>query len=157
MSGALCKLGRVERRRRRDTGNPALLPATATLTAGVHAGNFRIRAADTVFANRRADGAMRVEAVRLRNMRAAPRRVPAGTLIAIISINAQPGGRTLNWTLDAAALAAGVVVNPPSTGPGPAAAIVTVTRPAGFRGTVTITATDSVLAAQRATANVQFL
>jgi hypothetical protein len=100
---------------------------------------------------------LRVEAVRLRNMRAALPRVPAGTLSTNVSINAQPGGRTLNWTLDAAAIAAGVVVNPPSTGPGPAAATVTVTRPAAFRGTVTVTATDSVLAAQRATATVRFL
>jgi hypothetical protein len=138
-------------------GNPAVLPAMATLTAGARTGNFRIRAADSVFPNRRADGQVRVEAVRLRNMRAAPRRVPAGTLVANISINAQPGGRTLNWTMDAAALAAGVAVNPPSTGPGPPAANVTVTRPAGFRGTVTVTATDSVLAGQRATASVQFL
>jgi hypothetical protein len=138
-------------------GNPAVLPGTATLTAGVRAGNFRMRASDSVFPNRRTDGALRVEAVRLRNMRAALPRVPAGTLSTNVSINAQPGGRTLNWTLDAAAIAAGVVVNPPSTGPGPAAATVTVTRPAAFRGTVTVTATDSVLAAQRATATVRFL
>ena len=136
--------------------NPAVLPAVGTVRAGVRTGNFRIRAADSVFPNRRADGQVRVEAVRLRNM-TAPRRVPAGTLVANISINAQPGGRTLNWTLDAAALAAGVRVNPPSTGPGPAVANVTVTRPAGFRGTVTVTATDSTLAGQRATASVQFL
>jgi hypothetical protein len=138
--------------------NPAVLPAVGTLTAGVRTGNFRIRAGDSVFPNRRADGQVRVEAVRLRNMRAAPRRVPAGTLVAISSVNAQPGGRRLNWTLDAAAIAAGVTVNPPSTGPGPAATnVVTVTRPAGFRGTVTVTATDSVLAAQRATTSIQFL
>jgi hypothetical protein len=138
-------------------GSPAILPAAATVTAGVRAGNFRIRAADTIFPNRRVDGAFRVEAVRLRNMRAVPQRVPAGTLTANVSINAQPGGRTVNWALDAAATAAGVVLSTPSTGPGPAASNVAVTRPAGFRGRVTVTATDSVLAAQRTTATIQFL
>jgi len=140
-----------------SAGSPAVLPAAATVTAGLRAGNFRIRAADAVFPNRRVDAALRVEAVSLRNMRAVPQRVPAGALVANVSINARPGGRTVNWVLDAAATAAGVVLNTPTTGPGPVASNVTVTRPAGFRGRVTVTATDSVLAARRATATVQFL
>jgi hypothetical protein len=72
-----------------------------------------------------------------------PRQLPAGGLTAKVSVEAHPGGRALHWTLDAAARAALVTVNPASTGPGPAAASnVTATRPAGLRGTVTVAATD---------------
>jgi hypothetical protein len=136
-------------------GNPAALPATATLRAGVHAGNFRVRAADTIFPNRRADGLVRVAPVRL-SLRAAPNRVPVGTAASNITVNAAPGGRTVNWTVDAAAAAAGVTVAPAATGPG-LAMNATVTRPAGFKGRVTVTATDSVLAPRRATVAIQFL
>lgn len=137
-------------------GNPAVLPAAATLTAGVRTGSFRLRAADTIFPNRRADGRVRVEAVRLRNMRPVLRRVPPGTNATVVNVSAQPGGRTLNWVVDGAAAAAGVVVNPPNTGPGPAAMAVTVTRPPAFNGTVTVTATDSVLGAVQATTSIRF-
>lgn len=136
-------------------GNPAALPATATLRAGVRAGTFRLRAADTIFPNRRADGRVRVAGVRLRGVRATPRSVPAGVLTSNVSINADPGGRTLNWTVDAAAAAAGVTVAPAATGPG-LAMNVTVTRPAAFKGRVTVTATDSVLAARTARTTIQF-
>jgi hypothetical protein len=137
-------------------GNPAGLPAPATLRAGVRTGNFRVRAADTIFPNRRVDGRVRVVPVRLRNMRAAPSRVPVGAPTSNVTVNADPGGRTLNWTVDAAATAAGVTVAPVVTGPG-LAMNVTVTRPAGFTGRVTVTATDSVLATRRETVRIQFL
>jgi len=137
-------------------GNPAALPATATLRAGVRTGTFRLRAADSVFPNRRVDGSVRVVPVRVRNLRAAPSRVPAGTLTSNITVSADPGGRTLNWTVDAAAVAAGVTVTPAATGPD-LAMNVTVTRPAGFKGAVTVTASDSVLAARNGTVRVQFL
>jgi len=136
-------------------GNPAALPATATLRAGVRSGRFRVRAADSIFPNRRVNGRVRVRPVRLRRLRATPRRVPAGTLTSNVTVNAQPGGRKLNWTVDAAATAAGVTVAPAVTGPG-LAMNVTVTRPAGFTGRVTVTATDSVLAARRASVRIRF-
>jgi hypothetical protein len=137
-------------------GNPAALPATATLQAGVRVGTFTLRAADTVFPNRQVDGRVRVVPVALRNLRAAPPRVAAGTLTSNVSINADPGGRTVNWTLDAAATAGGITVAPATTGPG-LAMNATVTRPAGFVGSVTVTATDSVLAARTARVRIQFL
>ncbi len=136
-------------------GNPAALPAAATLQAGARAGTFRLRAADSIFPNRRADGRVRVAPVQLRGITAAPRSAAAGVLTSNVSINANPGGRTLNWTVDAAAAAAGVTVGPATTGPG-LAMNVTVTRPAAFRGRVTVTATDSVLAARTARTTIQF-
>lgn len=136
-------------------GNPAALPAAATLRAGVRTGSFKLRAADTIFPNRRADGRVRVAAVQLRGMTAAPRSAPAGVLTSNVSVTANPGGRTLNWAVDAAATAAGVTVAPPATGPG-LAMNVTVTRPAAFHGRVTVTATDSVLAARTARTTIQF-
>ncbi len=137
-------------------GNPAVLPATATLQAGVRAGTFRLRAADSLFPNRRVDGNVRLVPVRLRNLRAAPGRVPAGTLSSVVSINADPGGRTIDWTVDAAATAAGVTLAPAVTGPG-LAMNTTVTRPAGFHGRVTVTATDRVLAVRTAAVQINFL
>ncbi|WP_429343285.1 eCIS core domain-containing protein [Paraburkholderia sp. GAS42] len=137
-------------------GNPATLPATAQLQAGNVSGNFRVRASDSIFPNRRVDGSVRVVPVRLRNLRAAPQRVPAGTLISNVSVNAEPGARTLNWAVDATAASAGVTVSPVVTGPG-LAMNATVTRPAGFSGRVTVTATDAVLAARRETVRILFL
>lgn len=138
-------------------GNPAVLPAPATLTAGVRTGNFRARAADTVFPNRRVDGRVRVVPVRLSNI-IAQRRVPRGVLSAILTIDAEPGGRTLNWVLDAASIAAGVVFTGPAvTGPGRLGMQVTITRPAGVRRTVTVTASDSVLPARRRSIRIRFL
>jgi hypothetical protein len=137
-------------------GNPAALPATATLQAGVRTGRFRVRAADSIFPNRRVDGRVRVVRVRLRHMRATPDRVPAGALTTTVSLNAEPGGRTVNWSVDAAAAAAGVTVAPPATGPGAPAMLVTITRPAGFTGRVTVTATDAVLAAVTRTVRIRF-
>ena len=136
-------------------GNPAALPATATLQGGARTGNFRVRAADTIYPNRRVDGRVRVAAVRLRRLRAAPASVPSGTFTSAVSVDAEPGARTVNWTLDAAAVAAGVTVAPATTGPG-GAMNVTVTRPAGFTGTVTVTATDSVRAATTENVRIRF-
>lgn len=137
-------------------GNPAVLPATATLTAGVRAGAFHLRAADTIFPNRRVDGTVRVVPVQLHNIVAAPPRVAAGVLTSNVSINAEPGGRTLNWVVDAAAAGAGVTVAPAVTGPGNAMN-VTVARPAAFKGNVIVTATDSVVAAKTARTTINFL
>ena len=137
-------------------GNPATLPATALLQAGTRTGNFKVRVADTVFPNRQADGRVPVTAVALRRIRATPNRVPPGTPSTTVSLDAQPGGRTVNWSVDAAAAARGVTVNPPVTGPGAPATSVTVTRPAGFTGSVTVTAADSVLAARTARVVVRF-
>lgn len=136
-------------------GNPAALPALATLRAGVRAGTFRLRAADTLHPNRRAAGRFRVLPVRIRNLRATPSTVPVGALTSNVAVRAEPGGRTLNWTVDAAAAAAGVTVAPVVTGPG-LAMNVTVTRPAGFTGRVTVTATDSVLPARSGRVRIRF-
>jgi hypothetical protein len=136
-------------------GNPAVLPAAATNQAGTRAGNFKARASDSVFGNRRAVGRVRVAAVALRGIAAAPATVPAGTLASTVNVNAQPGGRSLNWTVDAKAAAAGVTVAPVATGPG-LAMTVTVTRPAAFKGRVTVTAKDSVLAGRKASVAITF-
>ena len=137
-------------------GNPALLPAPARLTAGLRAGIFGLRAADTIFANRRSDGTVRIEAVRLRNMRAAPGRVAAGTLTSVVSLNANPGGRVVNFAVDAVAAAAGVTVVRNPAAPG-VAVTATVTRPAAFTGNVNVTATDTILAARNANVRIRFL
>ena len=137
-------------------GNPAVLPATATLKAGVRTGNFGVRAADTIFPNRQVDGRVSVVAVALRGMTATPNPVPAGAASATVTLNADPGGRTINWSVDAAAAAAGVTVTPNVTGPGAPAMTVTVSRPAGFTGSVTVIAADSVLAARTNNLRVRF-
>ena len=81
--------------------------------------------------------------IELSNMRATPNPVPAGTANATVTVNVTPTGRTINWSVDVA----GVTVTPNvTTGPNPMA--VTVTRPAGFTGSVIVTATDSVFAAR---------
>ena len=75
-----------------------------------------------------------------------------------IDLMAEPGGRTVNWTLDAAAVAANVRLTPssPAGGASPSRR-VRVTRPAGFVGTVIVTATDSVLAARTVNFTINFL
>ncbi|HWT54295.1 MAG TPA: hypothetical protein VN066_05765, partial [Rhodocyclaceae bacterium] len=98
------------------TANPVTLPGASTLRAGNRAGRFTIRVEDVNYANRRLDGEIRVAKVTLDNIRAADPVVPPGTLSTTVSLDAQPGGRTLNWSVDAAAAAAGVTVNPPNTG-----------------------------------------
>ena len=137
-------------------GNPSIPPAPATLPAGLRSGTARVRAADTRFPNRRGEGNVTVAPVVLRPMVATPSTVPAGTNTATVSVAAQPGGRVVNWTVDAAAAAAGVRVTPPTTGPTAPAMIVTVTRPSGFAGRVTVTATDSVLPARTTNVRIRF-
>jgi hypothetical protein len=130
----------------------------ATLQAGAAAGSFQVRVADSVFPNRRAEGTVRIVAVNLSGMTAAPRRVPAGTASTTVTLSARPGGRTVNFAVDGAAAAAGVVVAP--NAPAAAAAVARsaiVTRPPGFTGTVVVTATDSVLAARTDTVRIRFL
>ena len=129
-------------------GNPAVLPAAATVRAGMRAGNFRVRAQDTVFPNRRVDTPIRVAPVRLTGMVAAPSAVPAGALITTVTITGAPADRQVNWSVDATSAARGVTVAPALAGPG-GAMLTVVTRPAGFTGTVTVTATDSILALRK--------
>ncbi|MET0399944.1 MAG: DUF4157 domain-containing protein, partial [Longimicrobiaceae bacterium] len=137
------------------TANPG--GTAATLQAGAAPGRVRVRVEDAVFPNRRTEGTIRVVPVRLLRMRPAVRSVPAGTLTMVVSVDADPGGRTLSWTVDPAAAAAGVAVAPDAI-PALAAAArtATVTRPAGFTGTVTVTASDSVLTARTASTTVRF-
>ena len=133
-------------------GNPSVPPGAATVRAGVGVGRFGLRAADTVHGNRQVDGKVQVLPVRLRGMRSSF----AFGATSTVKVFADPGGRVVSWTLDPASVAAGVTVTPPTTGPGPARSTVTVTRPAGFRGTVVVTATDSVVATARASTTVRF-
>jgi hypothetical protein len=137
-------------------GNPSIPPAPATLRAGLAAGTARIRAADTIYGNRRADGNVTIAPVALRNMRAAQATVPPGTTTTTVSVDALPGGRVVDWTVDATAAAAGVTVTPPRTGPAAPGVTVTVTRPAAFTGRVTVTATDSVLTRRSSKVRIRF-
>jgi len=95
-------------------------------------------------------------AVKLLNMHASPNPVPSGAASSTVSLDANPGGRTVHWSVDPASAAAGVTITPPSTGPGPPATSATVTRPAGFTGFVTVTAADSVLTTQINRVKVRF-
>ncbi len=130
--------------------------AAATLQASATPGRFRLRAADTVFPNRRVEANFHLRRVRFRRLRPAIRNVPTGTLSTTVSLNAAPGGRTVNWAVDATALAAGVTVAPVVNPINLQARSATVTRPAGYTGRVTITATDSVLAGVTASTRVRF-
>ncbi|HYT49915.1 MAG TPA: hypothetical protein VEL78_05950, partial [Pyrinomonadaceae bacterium] len=110
-------------------------------------GSFLVRVADSVFPNRRVEGNVLVVAVRLHGIAAPVTTVPAGTLVAIVNLTADPGGRAVIWTVDPAAAAARVtVVGAPVAGAAAAAAArtATVTRPAAFAGRVTVTASDSI-------------
>jgi hypothetical protein len=129
-------------------GNPAALPAAATVRAGLRAGNFRVRAEDTLFPNRRVDARIPVVRVTLTGMVAAPSPVPAGTLSTTVTITGAPADRQVNWSVDATSTGRGVTVAPALAGPGGAINTI-VTRPAGFTGTVTVTATDSILPVRR--------
>ena len=133
-------------------GNPSVPPGAAKVQAGAGVGRFGLRAADTIHGNRQVDGAVNVMAVLLTRMTSSF----AFGATSTVRVTAVPGGRVVNWGLDAAAVAAGVTVTPATTGPGPARSAVTVTRPAGFRGTVVVTATDSVVAAATASVTVRF-
>jgi len=138
-----------------SAGSPAALPATATLLAGTRAGTFGVRAADSVFPNRRADGLIRVHAVSVNKLRAPSGKIAKGVLTSTVSLTAGPGPRTVNWTVDPAAAAAGVTVTPAASGPA-VAQTVTVTRPAAFKGRVTVTAADSLVPAKTGTIRLNF-
>ena len=125
-------------------GNPAALPAAATVQAGLRAGNFRVRAEDTLFPNRRVEARVRVAKVTLTGMVAAPSPVPAGTAATTVTITGAPADRQVNWSVDATSAGRGVTVAPALAGPGGAINTV-VTRPAGFTGAVTVIASDSIL------------
>lgn len=134
--------------------------AKAVIQAGFVPGKFPIQVQDSVFINRQAKGFAKVVPVTLKNIAAAPKNVPAGTLVTTISVNANPGGRVMQPTVDPAATAAGVVAANIAVA-GPAAALpqrqVTVTRPAGFTGFVTVTVRDNVRPAAAASIRVKFL
>lgn len=126
----------------------------AAVTAGTTAGTVRVRATDSVFPNRRGEGSFRVVAVKVSGGSAAPASVPPGTTTSAVSVTATPGGRTLDFTVDATAAAAGVIVSAP--GVVGTTHTVTVTRPAGYTGTVTVTAADRTLPAKSTTVKVKF-
>jgi hypothetical protein len=131
--------------------------AAGQIRAGIAPGDVPIQLNDSVFANRQLRGTVRLAPVQLTGIRA-PAVVRGPTaLTAVVTLQALPGGRELNFAVDAAAQAAGVVVAPRGVAAG-AGTIrsATVTRPAGFVGTVTVTAADRVVAAASATVTIRF-
>ena len=87
-------------------------------------------------------------------MTAAPSPVPTGVLTATVTVPGRPGGRTVNFAIDSAALGAGVLASAPTVS-GIDHSVV-VTRPASFVGVVTVTATDSLIPARSAKLKVRF-
>lgn len=128
--------------------------AAATVTATLAAGTTKVKVADTVHPNRFAQGTVKTVAVKLSGMKA-PGQVKSPAVDAAVSVRAAPGGRTVNFAIDPAALAAGVMLAPAVPGAGDLVSSK-VTRPAAFKGKVTITATDSVLKTKTATTTVNF-
>jgi hypothetical protein len=139
------------------TGSGIAVGAKATLQAGMVAGKFPVKVFDTVFPNRFGEGKVTISPVKVGGMVAPVSKVPAGTLLAVVNANADPGGRTVNWTVDAAAAAAGVtVVGAVPGGANLPGRTANVTRPAAFKGKVTVTATDSVLPAKKNSISITF-
>jgi hypothetical protein len=134
---------------------PTAVATPAVIQAGLVAGNFPVKVVDQAFPNREGTGNIRIVPVRLSGLAAAPAPVPAGTNTTNLTLNAAPGGRTVNWTVDATAAAAGVTVVGVAAA-APVATTAVLTRPAGFTGTVTVTATDSVLANKTTSLRVRF-
>jgi hypothetical protein len=135
--------------------------APATVQAGFVPGKVQVQAQDSIFTNRQVKGFVKLVPVQLKNIAAAPKNVPAGTLTTTITVDANPGGRNLQApALDGAATAAGVVAANVAVA-GPAAALpqrqVTVTRPAAFTGFVTVTLRDTIRPAAAASIRVKFL
>ena len=92
-----------------------------------------------MFPNRQFTGIVPLKSVTVSALAGGGATVPVGTLATTFTFNAAPGGRTITPTLDAAATAAGVTAAIGTPAGAPAAARnVTVTRPAGFVGNVTI-------------------
>jgi len=141
-------------------GAAAPVGAPAVIQSGRVPGRYRIQVNDSVFPNRRERAVVRIRRVRLRRMRPVLPNVPPGTLSTDVNVIADPGGRILNWTVDPAAAADGVTVNDPITaaagGIAAPARTGTVTRPAGFTGTVTVTARDSILPARSRSTTIRF-
>jgi hypothetical protein len=134
-------------------GNPA------AILAGLNHGNCRVRVQDAVFPNRRSEGNIRLHRVSLSRIRGS-RRVAAGVLNTNLTVDAQPGGRNVDWTIDAASAAAGITITPVAVaGPAIAAPVRTaqLRRPnAAFRGTVTVIAADRIRNAARRTVRISF-
>lgn len=141
------------------TGAAAALPLATPVNVlgGTVAGPSTVRGEDTVFPNRQFTGTVPLVAVSMSALAGGLKKVPAGTLTNTFTFNAQPGGRTVAVTLDAAATAAGVTAVVAVPAVAAAARTVTVTRPAGFTGTVTVTVNDTVLAAKTAKRTFRFL
>ncbi len=133
------------------SGNPSTPPAPATIGAKRQDGIFALRAEDLIYRNRQVDGKVSVAPVVLHHMSATPDR-----LVARVNVTADPGGRTLDWSLDDAAVAGGVSVIPPRTGPGVPQMWVLVLRPARFSGDVVVRARDRVLPTVEAETTVHF-
>lgn len=142
------------------TGASAALPLATpvNIQGGLVAGKTTLRGEDTVFPNRQFVGTVPMVAVSISALAGGLAKVPAGTLTNTFTFNANPGGRTPTATVDGAATGAGVTAAVAVPGaPAAAARTVTVTRPAGFTGSVTVTVNDAVLAAKLARRTFRFL
>ncbi|MFK7783815.1 MAG: hypothetical protein AB8B56_01800, partial [Crocinitomicaceae bacterium] len=128
----------------------------ATLTAGLSPRRYRLSVADTVFAHRNNSTSFTLQRVRLRRMLSPTPVVPTGTNVATVNLEAKPGGRVINWSVDAAAAAAGVTVAPVANPVNVINRSATVTRPAAFTGRVTVTASDSILATSTNSTRIRF-
>ncbi len=130
----------------------------ATITSGLAAGRSTVRVQDAVFPNRQIEARIRTVPVELGRING-PRRVPAGTNSINVTVNADPGGRVVNWAIDAASTTAGVTIVPDAV-VGPDAALpartAQVNRPAGYTGNVTITVSDNIRNAARSTKTIRF-
>jgi hypothetical protein len=139
-------------------GTAVPVAAPGRVKAGTATGAFTIRVADSVFPHRQFDGTGTIVAVALNVLSPLLQTIAAGARTATIDLMAEPGGRTINWTLDAGAIAGGVRLtrSSPSRGAAPNRR-ATITRPASFIGTVTVTAVDSILPARTRSFTINFL
>jgi hypothetical protein len=127
--------------------------AAVTVKATLAPGATMVRAASAKYPNRFAEGQINTVPVVLQGL-IAPANVGKGTATATAHIVAQPGGRTINFAIDGAALAAGVML-----AKGPVIGMksqATITRPLGWAGQVMVTATDSILAALTKSTKITF-
>jgi len=135
----------------------ANIPVTtpARLRSGLAAGVYSVRVADSVFPNRQADGVLTVVPVALTRVSPAAQTVAVRSLA--LTLQAAPGGRVVRWSVDAAAVAAGVTITGPAAAAATQTRTATLRRPPAFLGAVVVTAADSVLAARTATFTVTFV
>ncbi len=108
---------------------PIAIPAAPTpvgtpivVQAGLVAGNFPVKVVDQTFPHREGTGNVRIVPVKLSALVARALSGACRHAVSNLTLNAAPGGRTVNWTVDGTAAAAGVTVSacrPPLPWPPP--------------------------------------